>query len=144
MRTSGLVCVALGLAASGAALAQDSGTGIDTPLTDTPGNPTRGKRIVAEAASVTCLICHILPLPNEPDMGEIGPPLLGVGSRMSVAEIRQRIVDPKVLDPDTVMPSYYRTERLFRVGEAYRGQTIYTAQEVEDVVAYLASLTEAQ
>ena len=144
LQTSGWACVALSLVAGGAALTMDTVEGIETPLTDSPGNPARGKLIVAEAASVTCLICHTLPLPNEPDMGEIGPPLIGVGSRLSEAEIRQRIVDPKVMDPDTIMPSYFRTERLFRVGEAYRGQTIYTAQEVEDVVAYLVSLKEAQ
>ena len=122
--------------------AQDNASGFFQPLTSEPGNPGRGRRIVADAENVTCLICHVLPLPEEPDMGEIGPSLIGVGDRLTEAELRQRLVDPKWLNRETIMPSYYQVDGLHRVAESYRGRTIYTAQEIEDVVAYLASLKE--
>ena len=97
---------------------------------------------MADAENVTCLICHVLPLPDEPDMGAIGPSLIGVGDRLTEAELRQRLVDPKELNPETIMPSYYQVDQLYRVAESYRGRTIYRAQELEDVVAFLASLKE--
>jgi sulfur-oxidizing protein SoxX len=114
---------------------------MDRPLTDAPGNPGRGRLIVRDTARATCLICHSLPIPEEPDHGRIGPSLAGVGSRLTPAELRLRLVDPKAVNPDTIMPSYFRTEGLHRVAEGYRGQTIYTAQQIEDVVAYLSGLT---
>ena len=118
------------------------GLEIPEPLTDQPGNPGRGKQIVADAENVTCLICHVMPIAGQPDMGEIGPPLDGVGGRYTTGELRLRVVDPKAINPETIMPSYYRTEGLYQVYEPYVGRTIYTAQQVEDVVAYLASLTD--
>ena len=122
--------------------AQDNASGGFQPLTSELGNPGRGRRIVVDAENVTCLICHVLPLPDEPDMGAIGPSLIGVGDRLTEAELRQRLVDPKGLNPETIMPSYYQVDGLYSVAETYRGRTIYTAQEIEDVVAYLASLKE--
>lgn len=113
---------------------------LDTPLTAEPGNPGRGRLIVRDTARATCLICHELPIPEEPDHGRIGPSLAGIGSRMTAGELRLRLVDPKAVNPDTIMPSYFRTEGLHRVGAAYQGQTIYTAQQIEDVVAYLSGL----
>lgn len=115
---------------------------IPAPLTAEPGNPGRGRAIVRDMGRVTCLICHALPIAEEPDHGGVGPPLSGVGARLSPGEIRLRLVDPKLLNPQSIMPAYYRVDGLNRVGAAYRGRTIYTPQEVEDVVAYLASLRE--
>ncbi len=114
--------------------------GIPEPLTDSPGNPARGRQIVRDLDKATCLICHQMPIPEEPDHGRIGPPLHGIGARFTPAELRLRVVDAKALDPETVMPSYHRVEGLYRVLERFRGRPIYSAQEVEDVVAYLASL----
>jgi sulfur-oxidizing protein SoxX len=113
---------------------------IPTPLTDTPGNPDRGRLAVRDIANATCLICHKIPIAGEPDQGEIGPSLDGVGSRYTTGELRLRLVDPKVINPDTIMPSYYRVDGLNRVLEQYRGRPIYTAQQIEDVVAFLAGL----
>jgi sulfur-oxidizing protein SoxX len=112
------------------------------PLTDEAGNPARGRLIVADLGKASCLICHAMPIPEEPDHGTIGPPLHGIGARFTAAELRQRIADPKALNPDTIMPAYYRTEGLTGVLERYRGTTIYSAQELEDVLAYLVTLTE--
>src|SRR5690606_39700877 len=75
-----------------------------------PGNPVRGRQIVRDINNATCLICHAMPIPEEPDHGEIGPPLHGVGSRYTVEELRLRLVDPKAINPDTIMPSYFRAE----------------------------------
>ncbi len=115
---------------------------IAEPLTAELGDPVRGRRIVRDTSNVTCLICHAMPIPEDPDHGTIGPPLAGVGDRYSAAELRLRLVDPKILNPETVMPSYYRVDSLFRVPEAYRDRTIYSAQEIEDVIAYLTTLRD--
>jgi sulfur-oxidizing protein SoxX len=81
-----------------------------------------------------------MPLPQRQFHGTIGPPLEGVGSRYSAGELRLRLVDPKALNADTIMPSYYRVDGLYRVYEGYRGKPILTAQQVEDIVAYLLTL----
>ena len=85
-------------------------------------------------------MCHGLPDLPDRETGNIGPPLAGVGARLSAAQLRLRVVDNAALNPTTVMPSYHRTTGLQRVGAAYAGKPVLTAQEVEDVVAYLLSL----
>ena len=115
---------------------------IPEPLTNRSGNPARGREIVRDIRNATCLICHQMPISEEPDQGDIGPPLHGVGNRLTPGELRLRIVDSQAINPDTIMPPYYRVEGLYRVGEAYRGRPIYSAQQVEDVVAYLSQLRE--
>ena len=116
--------------------------GIPQPLTDEPGNRYRGELAARDPTRATCLICHAMPIPDEPDPGNIGPDLTGVGARFTEAELRLRLVDPKLINPDTVMPAYYSLRNLNRVEAQYAGQTIYTAQEVEDVIAFLMTLTE--
>jgi len=111
-----------------------------TPLTAVPGDPVRGRQVVRDINKATCLICHAMPIPEEPDPGNIGPDLAGVGSRFTAAELRQRVVDASVANPGTVMPPYYRRDGLYRVLDRYKDETVYTAQDVEDVVAYLLSL----
>lgn len=108
------------------------------PLTDKPGDPAAGRKLVTTKG--LCLSCHTMPIPEEADHGDVAPDLSNVGSRLQPAEIRMRIVDPKVIFPDTIMPSFHKTEGLFRVGKQWEGKPILTAQEVEDVVAYLSSL----
>ena len=87
-----------------------------------------------------CLLCHSGPFPEQRFMGDLAPELSGVGARLSAAQIRLRIVDPGKLNPDTIMPAYYKTEGLQRVAPAFRGKTILTAQQIEDVVAFLVTL----
>lgn len=116
--------------------------GIPDALTDEPGNRFRGELIVRNPANASCLICHRMPIPDEPDPGNIGPDLAGIATRYTAAELRLRLVDPKIINPSTVMPAYYSLRNLNRVEEQYVGQTIYSAQDIEDVVAFLLTLTE--
>ncbi len=116
--------------------------GIPDPLTLDPGDSERGWAIVQDASNATCLICHTMPMPWQPDHGNLAPDLAGVGSRYTAAELRLRLVDPKALNPDTIMPSYYRIEGLTRVQAKYQGETVYGPQDIEDVIAYLLTLTE--
>ena len=73
-------------------------------------------------------------------MGNVGPPLAGVGARLSAGELRLRVVDSTRVNPDSVMPPYHRTDGLNRVAVLYRGEPVLNAQQVEDVVAYLRGL----
>jgi sulfur-oxidizing protein SoxX len=113
---------------------------IPEPLTDQPGDAERGRRIVLDRERGDCVICHAMPLPQRRFHGSIGPHLDGVGARYSAGELRLRLVDPKALNPDTIMPAYHRVEGLQRVHERYHGGPILTAQQIEDVVAYLLTL----
>lgn len=118
------------------------GDQIPESLSDLPGDPVRGEWIVRDADNATCLICHAIPIAEEPDPGDIGPPLGGVGSRLTAGQLRLRLVEPKRLNPGTVMPSYYKRDGLFRVAGEFQGQPIYSATDIEDVIAYLLTLLE--
>ena len=113
---------------------------IPEPLTDQLGDAERGRRIVLDREGGDCLICHAMPLPQRQFHGTIGPPLDGVGGRYPAGELRLRLVDSKALNPDTIMPAYYRVAGFHRVHERYRGKPLLTAQQIEDVVAYLLTL----
>ena len=115
---------------------------VPEPLTQEPGNPARGREIVRDMTHVTCLICHVMPIPEEPDHGGIGPSLAGVGSARSPGQLRLRLINPKAFNDRSIMPAYYQVDGLNRVGAEFRGRPIYTAQQIEDVVAYLSSLKD--
>ena len=113
---------------------------IDQPLEGLAGDSERGRAIVLNRATGNCLICHKVPIPSELFQGELGPDLAGVAARLSASQLRLRMVDQTRLNPRTLMPPYYRTEGLTRVAEQFRGKPVLTAQEIEDVVAWLAAL----
>ncbi len=90
----------------------------------------------------TCILCHSGPFPEEKFQGDLAPSLAGAGSRSSVGQLRLRLVEASRLNPATIMPSYYRVDGLDRVGAAWRGKPILTAEQIEDIVAYLATLRD--
>lgn len=102
-------------------------------------DPMRGEAVVTGQSS-TCVLCHAGPFPNPHLQGDVGPDLHGVGARRSVAELRALLTDARQVDPGTVMPSFGRTTGLTRVGEPWAGKPILSEAEIEDAVAYLASL----
>jgi sulfur-oxidizing protein SoxX len=87
-----------------------------------------------------CLLCHAVPETGARFMGDLGPALSGIGSRMSPGQMRLRLVDSMRINRETIMPSYYRIGGLSDVAQAYRGKPILTAQQIEDTIAYLVSL----
>jgi sulfur-oxidizing protein SoxX len=113
---------------------------IAEPLTDAPGNAARGRKIVGDTRKGLCLLCHSGPFPEVRFQGNLAPDLREVGTRWSVAELRLRLVDSREVNPNTIMPPYHSLAGLNRVNENWQGDTIFTAQEVEDVVAFLATL----
>jgi L-cysteine S-thiosulfotransferase len=113
---------------------------IPLSLTGAPGDPARGRAIVADRRVGLCLLCHAGPFPEEPFQGDLAPDLGGVGDRLSEGQLRLRIVDSRRLDPETIMPSYYRLDGLHRVAQAWRDRPVLSAAEVEDVVAFLVTL----
>lgn len=117
------------------------GDGIPKALTDRPGDPARGRAIVVDRRKGLCLLCHSGPFPEERFQGDLAPSLEGAGDRNSTAALRLRLVDSRRVNPDTIMPPYFETTGLHRVAPEFAGKTILEAQEIEDVVAFLATLT---
>ena len=115
---------------------------IPEPLTDQPGDPERGRRIVLDRDGGDCTICHAMPLPQREFHGTVGPPLDGIGRRTMAGVLRLRLVDAKAFNPETIMPAYYKVEGLHRVLDRYRARPILTAQQIEDIIAYLLTLTD--
>ena len=141
---SSLVLTLLLLLAGGAALAAEPeyeirDYAIPEPLTDEPGDPVRGQAIMIDREGGNCLGCHEAPVDAE-FFGTTGPTLVAVGRRLTPGQIRLRLVDPKKINPMTMMPAYYKTEGLHRVAPAFAGRPVLDAQQIEDVVAFLSSL----
>lgn len=132
----GLAFALLLSAVAGSAFPNDE---LPASLTGAKGNPVRGRAIVANRHVGLCLLCHSGPFPEERFQGDLAPDLRNAAT-LTEGQIRSRIVDARRANPQSIMPAYFRTEGLSRVPPALRGKTILTAQQVEDVVAYLVTL----
>ena len=118
------------------------GDGIPAALTATPGDAARGRQAALNRNEGGCVLCHAVPDPAERFMGDLAPSLAGAGARLTAAQLRLRIVDSTRVNPATLMPAYYRTAGLNQVAAAFRGKPVLAAQQVEDVVAWLATLKD--
>lgn len=118
------------------------GDAIPDPLTGRRGDPARGRAIVIDRQVGLCLLCHSGPFPEQRLQGTMAPDLAGAGARWTEGQLRLRIVDARRLDPGTIMPPNHRVEGLTRVAEAFRGRPILTAEQIEDVVAFLTTLRD--
>lgn len=116
------------------------GDAIPEPLVANPGDPARGRAIVADRRKGLCLLCHSGPFPEERFQGDLAPSLSGAGDRLDVGRLRLRIVDSRRVNPDTIMPAFHATSGRSRVAQEFSEKPILDAQEIEDVVAYLATL----
>ncbi|MBF0424293.1 MAG: sulfur oxidation c-type cytochrome SoxX [Magnetococcales bacterium] len=139
-----LIGLAVGMVSAGGGVASVVSTapedGISTPLGSQPGNPERGRALMLDTDKGNCVACHFVP--DAPFPGNAGPNLVEVinfGGR-SEAWLRQKIVDPKVYNPDTIMFTFHKTEGKRRVAREFDGKPVLTGQEVEDLLAYLATL----
>lgn len=116
------------------------GDAMPDPLTELSADATRGERVFAERDQGHCVLCHIVSDLETPFQGNIGPDLSQVGTRLSAGQLRLRIVDYQIVSPGALMPSYFRNHDLYQVQNDYLGETILSAQQVEDLVAYLSAL----
>jgi L-cysteine S-thiosulfotransferase len=138
-----LLVLALALASmlSGHGVAQAaSDDAIDVPLTPLPGDAASGRAIVANRQVGLCLLCHSGPFPEERLQGTLAPDLAGAGARWSDGQLRLRLVDSRRIDPESMMPAYFRADGHVRVGAQWQGKTVLSAQQVEDVIAFLRTL----
>jgi sulfur-oxidizing protein SoxX len=123
---------------------------VNESLSGAPGDAANGRLIVGNKSQGNCVACHaVSDLSDVPFHGEIGPMLDGVADRWSEAELRGIVANAKMMFPDSMMPSFYKVEGFTRPGNAYTGDApddtfgpILTAQQIEDVVAYLVTLKE--
>src|SRR5215469_11661795 len=119
-----------------------AGGAVPASLTGTAGDPARGRAIVLDRRLGACLLCHTGPFSEEKFQGTLAPDLSGAAMRYTEGELRLRVIDPTRLNPDTIMPVYYRVDGLTRVGTPWQGKPILTAEQIEDVLAYLMTLRE--
>lgn len=119
-----------------------AGDAIPAPLEGVRGDAARGRAIIVNRNVGLCLLCHSGPFPEERFQGSIGPDLGGAGARLSEGQLRLRIVDAARVNAASIMPAYYRAEGLQRVAPAFRGKPVLSAQQVEDVVAFLTTLRD--
>ena len=146
MRPCYLIAAFVGCTSPGCAVSQHEsvrysvqGDAIVEPLTAVAGDAARGREVVI-GRDANCLLCHAVAESGERFMGNVAPPLSGVGTRLTSGQLRLRVVDPTLLKRDIAMPAYYRTQNLDIVAEPFRGKPLLTAQQVEDVVVYLGTL----
>ena len=118
------------------------GDAIPASLTGTRCDAARGRAVVANRHVGLCLLCHSGPFPEERFQGELAPDFRGTGARLSEGQIRLRMVEPGRFNAESIMPAYYRIEGLTRVAPAFRGKPVLTAAQIEDVVAFLATLKD--
>lgn len=118
------------------------GDGIPAALEGQVGDAARGQAIAASRSQGLCLLCHSGPVPEERFQGNLAPDLAGAGARWNAAQLRLRLVNPQHFNPDSIMPAYYRTEGLVRVGARWQARPILDAQQIEDVIAWLITLRE--
>ena len=116
------------------------GDGIPQPLSAQPGDAARGRAIVANRQVGLCLLCHAAPIAEERFQGTLAPDLAGAGTRSTVAQLRLRLADSRRVNPQSIMPAYFRADGLTRVGKNWQGKTVLGAQQIEDVIAYLVTL----
>ena len=150
IRIIAALAAGIGMATGAAAVAQESvelvkfmvddESSIAQSLTGKPGDAVAGRQAAINRKQGNCLACHVMPIPEQPFHGEIGPDLAGIASRYSEGELRLRVVDSKIINPDSFMPAFYKNEGFHRVLKKFQGKSILTAEQVEDIVAYLLTL----
>lgn len=119
------------------ALAQDA---MLRPVGVSPGDPARGRALVADRQHGLCLLCHTAPIAEVRQQGNLAPPLAGTGARWNEDQLRMRVFDSRRINPESLMPAYGVADTGARVGPAWRGKPIFSSQQIEDVVAWLATL----
>nr|WP_249130947.1 sulfur oxidation c-type cytochrome SoxX [Bradyrhizobium diazoefficiens] len=139
--------ITIGLALASGARAQELvpynivGESIPDSLTGGAGDAARGRALVL-ARTTTCILCHSGPFPEARFQGDLAPDLAGTGNRWTVSQLRLRLVDASRFNAETIMPSYYRSDGLVRAGRNFAGKPILSAAEIEDIVAFLATLRD--
>ncbi|GGF73821.1 sulfur oxidation c-type cytochrome SoxX [Azorhizobium oxalatiphilum] len=116
------------------------GDAIAEPLTGHEGDAERGAALVADRTLSLCVLCHSGLVAPVHMQGNLAPSLAGIGGRLTPGQIRLRVVDMKRLNPDSLMPVYGGVAPGARVAGPWQGKAILTADEIEDIVAYLVSL----
>ncbi|MFD1341885.1 sulfur oxidation c-type cytochrome SoxX [Litorisediminicola beolgyonensis] len=120
---------------------------VESSLSGAPGDAEAGANVASTRGLGNCVACHQISALDAAFQGEIGPPLDGVADRWGEAELRGIVANAKITFPDTVMPAFYKSTGFIRPGDAFTGKAgteplppLLTAQQVEDVVAFLMTL----
>lgn len=142
--SAALTAVALAIVSASAAAVLPAyvivGDGIPAPLAPDGGDPARGRALVVARDAANCVLCHAVSDPAIRFAGDVGPSLDGIARRFTVPQLRLRVVDDAKVNRTSVMPSYFKVAGLAQVAAPYVDKPILSAREVEDIVAWLATL----
>jgi sulfur-oxidizing protein SoxX len=129
------LCSAVVQATESASAAKPTLEGMPATKSAATANVERGRKLLLNRQDTGCILCHVVP--GFKDGGDMGPSLVGVGQRLSPELLRQRIADPRVINPQTFMPAYFSTKGLQNVAKPLKGKTVLTEQALEDIISYL-------
>jgi L-cysteine S-thiosulfotransferase len=132
-----LLVAAPGIVAAQAVDYKIDGDGIPQSLTGKPGVVAHGKALLARRDVANCLECHSVKDKDLAGGGTRGPALDGIGAVLTAPQLRLSVVDIGRVSPTAGMPSFHKAEGLIARSDA---QPKLSAQEIEDIVAYLSSL----
>ena len=112
-------------------------------LTGVAGDAANGRKVFMNRKKGNCLACHVNDDMSEQSFhGEVGPELNGVADRGETAELRGIVVNAKKMFDGTIMPAFYRDAGFNRTLKKFDGKAILSAQEIEDLLAYISTLKE--
>lgn len=118
------------------------GDAIAHSLTGKPGDAARGQALIADRQKGLCLLCHTGPFSETHMQGNLAPDLRAAAGTLTPGQLRLRVVDMRQINPDTIMPAFYRNQGFTRVLSPWQDKPILTAEQIEDVVAYLITLQD--
>jgi sulfur-oxidizing protein SoxX len=116
-----------------------------TGTAQTLSDAEQGLRIMVNRQQGNCVTCHQVSVLRDAKgidgaagkQGDFGPSLDGVATRYNTTQLRQWVMDARLLKPNTLMPPFGTLEGTTQANPA---RPMLTPEEIDKVTAALATL----